>query len=94
MVWRTPSSVPRARLGAADPPRGRPERRAAVAAATAVGDSRRATCRASSVLGTILSFHLDAATGPCIVVVQAGFFLAALAASLRRSARLAAQPQG
>lgn len=48
----------------------------------------------SSVLGTILSFHLDAATGPCIVVVQAGFFLAALAASLRRSARLAAQPQG
>jgi manganese/iron transport system permease protein len=48
----------------------------------------------SSVLGTILSFHIDAATGPCIVVVQAGFFLAALAASLRRSARLAAQPQG
>jgi manganese/iron transport system permease protein len=48
----------------------------------------------SSVLGTILSFHLDAATGPCIVVVQAGFFLLALAASLRRSARLAAQPQG
>jgi manganese/iron transport system permease protein len=44
----------------------------------------------SSVLGTILSFHIDAATGPCIVVVQAGFFLAALAASLRRSARLAA----
>ena len=43
----------------------------------------------SSVLGTILSFHLDAATGPCIVVVQAGFFIAALAASLRRSARLA-----
>ncbi len=44
----------------------------------------------SSVLGTILSFHLDAATGPCIVVVQAGFFLLALAASLRRSAKLAA----
>ena len=43
----------------------------------------------SSVLGTTLSFHLDAATGPCIVVVQAGFFLAALIASLRRSARLA-----
>lgn len=48
----------------------------------------------SSVLGTILSFHIDAATGPCIVVVQAGFFVAALAASLRRSARLASQPQG
>jgi manganese/iron transport system permease protein len=48
----------------------------------------------SSVLGTILSFHIDAATGPCIVVVQAGFFVAALAASLRRSARLPSQPQG
>jgi manganese/iron transport system permease protein len=43
----------------------------------------------SSVLGTILSFHLDGATGPCIVVVQALFFLAALGFSLRRSARLA-----
>ena len=48
-----------------------------------------AVCAAvtSSVLGTILSFHIDAATGPCIVVVQAGFFLAALAASLRRAGR-------
>lgn len=44
----------------------------------------------SSVAGTILSFHLDAATGPCIVVVQAGFFLAALILNLRRSARRAA----
>lgn len=43
----------------------------------------------ASVAGTILSFHLDAATGPCIVVVQAGFFLAALALNLRRSARRA-----
>ena len=43
----------------------------------------------SSVLGTILSFHLDGATGPCIVVVQAGFFLVALALNLRRSARRA-----
>jgi manganese/iron transport system permease protein len=41
----------------------------------------------SSVLGTILSFHLDGATGPCIVVVQAVFFLAALGFNLRRSAR-------
>lgn len=46
----------------------------------------------SSVLGTILSFHLDGATGPCIVVVQAVFFLAALAFNLRRSARRAAVP--
>ncbi|PTM41179.1 metal ABC transporter permease [Bosea sp. 124] len=44
----------------------------------------------SSVLGTILSFHLDGATGPCIVVVQAVFFLAALGFNLRRSARRAA----
>ena len=44
----------------------------------------------SSVLGTILSFHLDAATGPCIVVVQAGFFLAALALNLRRASLRAA----
>ena len=44
----------------------------------------------SSVLGTILSFHLDGATGPCIVVVQAVFFLVALALNLRRSARRAA----
>jgi manganese/iron transport system permease protein len=48
----------------------------------------------SSVLGTILSFHLDAATGPCIVVIQAGFFAAALAGNLLRSSRRArAAPQ-
>jgi manganese/iron transport system permease protein len=46
----------------------------------------------SSVAGTILSFHLDAATGPCIVVVQAGFFLMALVLNLRRSARRLAAP--
>ncbi len=40
----------------------------------------------SSVLGTLLSYHLDAATGPCIVVVQAALFLAALALNLRRAA--------
>jgi len=44
----------------------------------------------SSVIGTILSYHLDGSTGPCIVVVQAVFFLAALAFNLRRSARRAA----
>lgn len=43
----------------------------------------------SSVLGTILSYHLDGATGPCIVVVQAVFFLAALGLNLRRSAQTA-----
>ncbi|KFC73125.1 hypothetical protein FG93_01868 [Bosea sp. LC85] len=43
----------------------------------------------SSVLGTILSFHLDAATGPCIVVIQAGFFLAALTLNLWRASRRA-----
>lgn len=53
-----------------------------------------AAATVSSVLGTILSFHLDAATGPCIVVIQAGFFLAALVFNLWRSARRAAQPLG
>jgi manganese/iron transport system permease protein len=56
-----------------------------------------AVATASSVLGTILSFHIDAATGPCIVVVQAGFFLAALLRSLRRAGGRkapAAAPQG
>lgn len=42
----------------------------------------------SSVLGTILSFHLDAATGPCIVVVQSLFFAAALGHNLWRASRL------
>jgi manganese/iron transport system permease protein len=31
----------------------------------------------SSVAGTIASYHIDAATGPCIVVIQATVFLAA-----------------
>jgi manganese/iron transport system permease protein len=48
-----------------------------------------AVATVSSVIGTILSYHLDGATGPCIVVVQAGFFLAALALNLRRAARRA-----
>jgi manganese/iron transport system permease protein len=43
----------------------------------------------SSVIGTIASFHLDAATGPCIVVIQAGFFLVALAYNQIRAARRA-----
>jgi len=37
----------------------------AIAAASAIG---------ACIIGTILSFHIDAATGPAIVVVQAGIF--------------------
>ncbi|MBE8597392.1 metal ABC transporter permease [Xenorhabdus sp. BG5] len=32
----------------------------------------------SSVLGTIISFHIDGETGPCIVIIQAIFFAIAL----------------
>lgn len=32
----------------------------------------------SSVLGTLASFHIDAATGPCIVLIQAAIFAGAL----------------
>ncbi|MFP3019458.1 MAG: metal ABC transporter permease [Arsenophonus sp.] len=32
----------------------------------------------SSLIGTILSFHFDAATGPCIVLTQAVYFIIAL----------------
>lgn len=32
----------------------------------------------SCVLGTVLSFNIDGATGPCIVIVQAGIFVLAL----------------
>jgi len=39
-----------------------------IAAASAIG---------SSVIGTLLSFHIDGATGPCIVLVQAFIFLMA-----------------
>lgn len=44
------------------------ERMLAVSAAVAIG---------ASVVGTILSFHIDGATGPCIVLIQAAVFLAA-----------------
>lgn len=44
------------------------ERMLALSAAVAIG---------SSVLGTLLSFHIDAATGPTIVLIQAAVFLAA-----------------
>ena len=32
----------------------------------------------SSVLGTLISFHIDASTGPCIVLIQTAVFLLAL----------------
>jgi len=44
------------------------ERMLAVSAAVAIG---------ASVVGTLLSFHIDGATGPCIVLIQAAVFLAA-----------------
>jgi manganese/iron transport system permease protein len=40
----------------------------AIAATVAIG---------SSVLGTLASFHVDGATGPCIVLIQAAMFLVA-----------------
>ena len=43
----------------------------AIASASAIG---------TSIAGTLLSFHIDAATGPTIVVLQAGLFVVALAA--------------
>ncbi|KAB2912191.1 MAG: metal ABC transporter permease [Hyphomicrobiaceae bacterium] len=42
------------------------ERMLGIAAAVAVG---------SSVVGTIVSFHLDGATGPCIVLIQMAVFV-------------------
>ncbi len=36
-----------------------------------------ATAMVSAALGTLISFHIDAATGACIVLVQAAVFLLA-----------------
>jgi manganese/iron transport system permease protein len=44
------------------------DRMLVIAVAVAVG---------SSVIGTLASFHIDGATGPCIVLIQAGVFLLA-----------------
>lgn len=38
----------------------------------------------SCLAGTIISFHIDAATGPCIVVLQAVLFLITFCVALRR----------
>lgn len=56
-----------------------------------------AVATVSAVVGTILSFHIDAATGACIVLVQAGAFMLAFLLSpkhglvAKRSRSLAAQ---
>jgi manganese/iron transport system permease protein len=44
------------------------ERMLVIAAVVAIG---------SSVVGTLVSFHIDGATGPCIVLIQAGVFVGA-----------------
>ncbi|MGI9406635.1 MAG: metal ABC transporter permease [Hyphomicrobiaceae bacterium] len=44
------------------------DRMLAIAAATAIG---------SSIAGTLISFHIDGATGPCIVLVQSFIFVLA-----------------
>ena len=36
---------------------------------------------ASSLIGVILSYHFDASTGACIILLQAAFFVIALAYS-------------
>jgi manganese/iron transport system permease protein len=51
------------------------ERMMAIAAAVAIG---------SSVTGTLVSFHIDGATGPCIVLMQAFVFLLAFFFAPRR----------
>jgi manganese/iron transport system permease protein len=38
----------------------------------------------SSVVGTLLSFHIDGATGPCIVLIQMAVFIAAFLLAPRR----------
>jgi manganese/iron transport system permease protein len=62
----------------------------AISTAVAVG---------SSVMGTLASFHVDGATGPCIVLIQAAMFLAAFLFAprgglLRRSGREGAGSSG
>lgn len=41
----------------------------------------------SSIAGTLISFHIDGATGPCIVLVQMGVFIVAFLFSCRGSAK-------
>jgi manganese/iron transport system permease protein len=51
------------------------ERMLIIAAATAIG---------SSALGTIVSFHIDGATGACIVLIQMAVFLLAFILAPKR----------
>jgi manganese/iron transport system permease protein len=55
------------------------DRMLAIAAAVAIG---------SSIAGTLVSFHIDGATGPCIVLIQMAAFVAAfLFSRLRNGSR-------
>lgn len=54
------------------------ERMLIISAAVAVG---------SSIAGTLISFHIDGATGPCIVLVQMGVFVVAFLFSRRGRAK-------
>ena len=36
------------------------------------------TSISTSIFGTIISYHIDGATGPCIILLQAAVFLIAL----------------
>lgn len=47
----------------------------------------------SSLAGTLMSFHLDAATGPSIVLIQAGIFVSALVLTHVRRSLAGAAPR-
>jgi manganese/iron transport system permease protein len=48
----------------------------------------------SSVIGTLASFHIDGATGPCIVLIQTGVFLFAFLFAPRRGLLTARMTRG
>ena len=49
-----------------------------------LADRHRRRGRRSSAFGTLLSFHIDGATGACIVLVQAGVFVLAFVFAPKR----------
>jgi manganese/iron transport system permease protein len=55
----------------------------AIAAIVAVG---------ASVVGTLVSFHIDGATGPCIVLIQTGVFILAFLFAPKRGVLARARP--
>jgi manganese/iron transport system permease protein len=59
------------------------ERMLAIAAAVAIG---------SSITGTLVSFHIDGATGPCIVLIQMAVFVLAFLFAPRGGLLRGAQP--